>query len=647
MGFLNAVSQPIEIKSASPQIIEQNILTAINWNDNRQQTQGMFKAVIPQYLYTPPFGFPRNINVPFLRSISKNGYIGAVIKLLQDQVAGMDWVIRPKAKGVQLSDKDELERQKIVEFLNNPNDDDESLAQILRKVVLDFAVLDSPCIVKVFNPLGELIQFRAVDGGTIVKNPDVFGRIGGRDDYIFQDTAFNFGTVNLNPDDHSYNAKKIFSSTDDAKIDPKTAYMLSIKQFNSLYGNRAAYFQFSNSVQYFIPIPFGKKEIIYMMQNPSTDGVYSYSSPVINTVDIVLNLIYGAKYNTDFYLNSNTPEGIIQLAGASNEQIVAIQERIKNAMYSTDEQTGLSRRTGYRMPVTNSVDTKFIPLTFNSKDMEIIEQQKWFTRVLWSSFGVTADELGFTEYSSKNVSGEQMKASSRKAIKPFLKTIEYYFNTQLLPDIPGGNKYNFVFDDYDIDDTIKRRTLQRLEMNMGIRTWQGIAAEEGLDLEALRRDKEEDLKFMELENETKNVEKMNANQDNNPYNVKKDKGSYSVKESQSRNDIESKSVEVKSQLFLNDDGTKVVVLDDDGKFVGTYVKEVVKVSPPLTNNDIINDTPAQQSNGVDTTEMAETAVESEPVGVFESYDKCVLSMIGKGHDKESAERICKKLQEEN
>lgn len=495
MGFLDIlkttpVSNSVQVK-ADEILTPEQIISVQEQNADSQKNNPLFKAVIPEFLYKPPFGFPRNINVPFYRSIAKNGYIGAVIKLLQDQVSSQPWDIVPIEGLNELTPEQEMQRMRIKEFIDNPNDDDESFSQILKKTMNDFAVLDSPCWVKIFNPLGELIQYRYVDGGSMTKNPDGFGRIGDRADIVVYEPTIVFRDI---PITEGRTPKQMQEPRRlNRNLTEKEILNVAQGNYNSAYGTNAAYFQYSNNLSVFFPIPFGKKEIIFMMQNPAPDSVYSFGSPLMMAVDMALTLIYGSKFNTDFFLNGNTPEGIIQLAGATNEQINALSVRLKESMYSYDSNTGLSRRIGYRMPVTNATDAKFVPLNFSSKEMEIIEQQKWFTKVLWSNFGVTPDELGFTEDSSRHTSQDQMKAAARKAIKPYLKTIEFYINSQLLKDLDGGKYFKFKFDEYDIDEEIKKRTLQEQEIRMGLNTWQKIADEEGINVKMLEQHKNDDI----------------------------------------------------------------------------------------------------------------------------------------------------------
>lgn len=334
-----------------------------------------------------------------------------------------------------------------------------------------------------------------------MKNPDIYGRIGGREDFIPFNGNFITGTANINSTENprlipgnadvQRNAISNFAGDRSAGF----AHDMAVTQFRSMFADAAAYFQFSNTLMTSLPIPFGKREIIYMMSNPSPEHVYSHVSPLMASVDIVLSLVFGSKYNTDFYMNGNTPEGIIQMAGATPDQIKALKERLTSSMYTGEKELGLNRRIGYRMPVTNSEDTKFIPLNFSSKEMEIIAQQDWFTKVLWANMGVTPAEMGFGQHSNRATDQNQSKVAARKGIKPLLKIIQFYINSQIINELDGGKSFEFRFDEFDIEEAKKKRDLQEQEIRMGIKTWQLIAEEEGVDIEKIQSDKEANRDF--------------------------------------------------------------------------------------------------------------------------------------------------------
>ena len=462
-----------ELKSTNSPLTNEQLTGISEQVADNQNDNPIFKATVPEFLFRPPFGTPRNIHAPFLREISRNPYIFSIIKTLQDEAAGTKWDIVPK-EGYEITEEDEKTRQAIKNFFLNPNSDNESFSQIIRKLIWDISVLDSGVLVKVYNKLGNLLQMRVVDGASINKNPDQYGSLAERADF-----------VPLN----------VFQT-------PQSTSAQALKQLETQFRNQfdtiAAYYQFSTTVMNSTPIPFGKKEIVYIMQHPNSAGVYSVTSPVQAAVDIVLSLVFGAKYHLDYFMNGNGPEGIISLPGANQITTDAFKQKLNATIMTGKDQFGIQRRVGHRLPVVGNENVAFTPLTFPSKDMEIIDQQQWFTKILWMQFGVTPSEMGFTEDASKNVDVNQSKIARRRGVRPILDNIAHNINTQLVSELDPKGMFEFKWDETDIDEEIKIRTLQEQEIRMGLKSWQMIAEEEGLDINRLQKDKEQNQEQFEF-----------------------------------------------------------------------------------------------------------------------------------------------------
>jgi len=286
-------------------------------------SRGIHKAYIPEFLYKPPFGYPRKENLPLIRQLAKNPYIFSVIKTLADEAASTDWDINYK-EGVDPTPAMDKVREKMLDFFDNPNNNKESFQHILRAVIRDISELDSGIIVKTFNRKGELVELYARDGASFLKNPDMFGYIGNRAEFVMPDTSY----YSVSPESPDMQA--------------------TINNYSLKYKEVAAYFQYGTTA-YALPVPFGRREIIYIMQNPLSDSVYG-RSPIQILADIITTLVYGANYNLDFYMNNNMPEGIISLMGANKDQITAFRERFDAQFREKDPITGFMRKIGFKFP---------------------------------------------------------------------------------------------------------------------------------------------------------------------------------------------------------------------------------------------------------------------------------------------------------
>ena len=369
--------------------------------DLAHPTDEIYKSVIPNFLYKPAFGYPLNKDVPEIRRLAKTPYVAMVVNTICDEVASLDWEIKVrdgKEKEVPDSVIEEVEN-----FFYNPNINDESLEQVLRKGLRDLLELDAMVLNKIFNMKGDFIGVMAYDGGTFTKNPDIHG-------------------VMPQPD------------------------------------QGPAYFQYGWSTGA-RPIPFNKDEIIYIMRNPRADSIYGMS-PLENILRVVQMLQYGIDSNLEYFTDNQIPKGFFKMVGATQDDIKAFYQAFSEVQKKRDE-AGNYRKIFYKMPVINT-EGSFEKVSFSNVELELIAQQQWFAKLVWANFGINPSELGFTEDSNRATEMVQSGAFKRKAIKPIVNLLEYYFNTEIvnqLPCVKGKyeDKIMFSFDKYDVADELANR----------------------------------------------------------------------------------------------------------------------------------------------------------------------------------------------
>jgi HK97 family phage portal protein len=440
-----------------------------------------------QYLYKPPYGYPRSVDIPTLRLLAKSPFVFMVTQTIIDEVASVEWDIVPKerdepdnetadesdeaaevaslgsqpktaktatrprmAKTPQPvhrpphADTTQLARIKEVkDWFYNPNGNEESFETLLRAVLRDLLEVDAGVFVKSFDRSGKFVQLFARDGGTFLKNPDIHGYLGNRAEYVSV------------PEFQSETAQS--------------------RYYDTILKQEAAYFQYGFVAA--MPIPFGTRELIYMMRNPRSDSIYG-RSPLEILYSTLQTLIYGQNYNLDFYTNNNMPEGIISLLNADAQTIKAFRERFEPQFRQTND-FGVKVKSFFKIPITNT-PVEFVPFQLKPVDMQILEQQKWFSKLVWACFGVTASELGFTEDSNRATEIVQGKVFRRKTVRPLLSLLAYHINSQLMPEF-GYDDLEFRFKDYDIAEDLERHKLYEIQLRNNIRTINEIREDLGLD----------------------------------------------------------------------------------------------------------------------------------------------------------------------
>lgn len=349
----------------------------------------VYKAVIPQWFYKPPWGLPISKDVVEIRRLAASPYVTIVRNTVANEISGMDWGLEIE-EGATVPPEVLLE---IKKFLYNPNRNDESLGYIIKQLVGDSIEIDGAVLEKVHTLKGDLVEIYARDAGLFTKNPDIHG---------------------------------------------------VLPQLN-------AYWQYSWTVGT-PPIPFNREDLVYMIRNPRTDTVYGRGE--IETLYAVLRLlIYGVENNLEYYTETQTAQGVMKLAGATPEEIERFRIQFNETMRKADGGGHWFRRQ-HKMPIVNN-DVEFVKTGFSSEELQDIEKQQWFTKLVWACFGMSPSEVGFTEDVNRATAIAESSSVKRKILKPMMMMLEYYFDTQVINALPCvKGKYedliHFEFDRTDL-----------------------------------------------------------------------------------------------------------------------------------------------------------------------------------------------------
>ena len=432
--------------------------------------QGIHKAYAPQFLYRPPFGFPRAANLTYYRYLATTPYVQMCIETILDEIASLEWdiIIKPGKEDKYLNSDGEINEVKQAEiehlrtFFNNPNGGGstqsgsrmnfgESFEDVfIRKPVRDMLEVGNGILVKVFNLKEELVEIVAKDAVAFNKNPDRFGTYDDRDEIII--------------------AKQIIDSVERVNDPLIQIPKLAVSQ-------RAAYFQYGwkTASQ---PIPFGKREVIWLDKEPRTDDYYS-QGPVQILHETLQQLVYSVKSDLDYYNNNNTPRTIIGVEGADSDELKARADQLKYGGVEKDEFDEW-RRNLHKTIFVNYVP-KAVRLELTPAELQEAEKQKWYSKMVWASFGVTATQLGYTE-DAKGQANQivQSKVFRQKAINPILRLLERRYTKDIVAEF-NYEDLEFIFKTFDVDEEKNKRELHKIEIETGLKTINEIRQEEGLD----------------------------------------------------------------------------------------------------------------------------------------------------------------------
>ena len=405
-----------------------------------------------------PFGRPRVANLKYIRNLASSPYIAMVIHTILSEMKSVKWSVNisEDAKDKYESDTGVAEEKlkqikQITDFLKNPNTNKETFDDLfIDRWLKDMLEVGSGVLVKVFDAAENLVEIVAADGATFTKNPDVHGMITSREEIIV--------------------AKELTGNYQQSLNDP-TNYI-----FEQSAQNRAAYFQFQWSA--LIPVPFGKREVVWMDWDGRTDKTYGYS-PVQTLEKTIQMLIYSTDSELDYYNNNNTPKSIIGLEGSDTEEVKAFANQMRETGLEQDA-NGNWHRNVHKTLFVNYVP-KVERLEFTSQELQALEKQKWYTKMCWAMYGVTSTELGYTE-DTKGMGNQivQSKVSWKKSLNPILRKMEDKFNREILSEF-GYEDLEFKFNMEDIEEEQIKQDLYNSMLETDMYSINELRRREGLE----------------------------------------------------------------------------------------------------------------------------------------------------------------------
>jgi len=420
--------------------------------------EGQPKAYIPNFFYKPPFGYPRYKDLLYYRKLAASIYVDMCETAIIDEVCSIEWDIVAEDKSGNEVPGKEKEVEIVQSFFENPNTNPESWESVVRMMLPDLLELNSGIMVKVFNSFGKMVEIVARDGSAFTKNPDVYGMYTNRADLILM--------------------KDIYDADEESPYRAETGYPLLQGYITSDQARgEGAYFQygFNTGAR---PVPFGKREIVWFEKKLRTDDLYGRSAMEV-LAKTVQTLIYAVEHNLEYFSDNSIPPGVLGLDGMSTADIKAFAQQWTESQRKSDD-LGNWKKVFHKLAMVNKMP-KFERLGFTNAELELIESQKWWSKMVWAAFGMTATELGFVE-DAKGSANQIVQSSiaKKRIIYPLLKIISYYVNTQIIPEFGfEGIKYKYKI--FDVDDETKKWGLYKLQTESALKTINEVRNTEGLD----------------------------------------------------------------------------------------------------------------------------------------------------------------------
>lgn len=401
----------------------------------------------PKWLWeTKGRGIPRYDDLMTVRMLEMTHSAKIPIETIIKQITTANFTVRPTVDEPTSEHWDACDE--IIDFFQGSyNRNSETFDCLLKQFVQDILTIDAGCIEKVPAEDGYLAELYVRDGATITKNPDEHGR--------------------MPPIDS-----------------PKPAYyQFNLPMHTSLYANRQP-----NFVQNEMlgdqggkmglrwtgePVEFTRSQLLYAQENPRSWSVYGYGrlQSVRRVVEILINQDVS---NMKYFPEDEVPEGLINVVDANQAEINRFRE------YWKDEIKGKPHKVG----VVGS-EIEWIPFRPSPEELEFIESQKWYNKIVWMSFGLNQSEVGDSQQVNRATAKQDARNVFRRTTKPLLNLLDAYLNMDILPFMRPYHRVNgeveFVFDisSPEIEEIERKRRQEDLQN--GLRTINDILKERGED----------------------------------------------------------------------------------------------------------------------------------------------------------------------
>jgi len=381
------------------------------WMDEREFPR---RAVMTEWFYNPLKGQPRYIDIYRLRGLAASEWISMCTSTIIEEVCQVPWAIVPKDPKLEESPPEDIltEIDEVQYFLNNPNDNkNESITTIFRAYMRDSLELDAGSIVKGFSANSYLSH---PSGGFEL------GRQGERQ--LVELFARDGGSF--------------LSETD-------------------VNGIQYRWWQYSYLHPAVAPIEFDVNEIVYSKRYPRSYSVYGWSE--LQSAETILNLLINSTFtNATMFQEYSVPSGIVSFTGSQEDE-----DRLRE--YFRQEIKGRF----HKVAVLNK-EAKFVPLAYTNRDLEFLDGQRWFSRMIWALFKLTPTELGFQDEirETGKAMANQTKLQKRKAVTPFLRLIEEMMNNQIINEFSSRIKFQFQYTDKEEEYADSELDMEKLDRGL-------------------------------------------------------------------------------------------------------------------------------------------------------------------------------------
>jgi HK97 family phage portal protein len=192
------------------------------------------------------------------------------------------------------------------------------------------------------------------------------------------------------------------------------------------------YWQYSFRYPSNAPLLVEKEDLVYGKVNVNSEMQPYGWSPLQSILQEVELLIQSTRWNKEFYRNSAVPDGLINVE-MEKDELDKLKSTWKQEM----------KGKAHKLAFVDSKTLNFTSMIKSNRDMEWLEGSKWYFHTVFGAYGLSPQEVGFFEKSSRATGESQERITIRNAIKPYLALVERKINREILPELVGHDNIKF------------------------------------------------------------------------------------------------------------------------------------------------------------------------------------------------------------
>jgi len=345
-----------------------------------------------------------------------------VNRIVRDCIKSIPEVV-PKDKSIKMSGRLKQRIKNVQSFLDNPNYNKESFADIREKTILNMLVFGRGVIEKVIDIDSRIVQeVYALTPKNLKIKADIHGNLPSKNAYI---------------------------------VDPPLNKAAKPNQDDKNIGL----------------IKYDIDELIFMVLNCNTESYYG-----VKILDIIANSvatdILRASFNANFFLNGAEASGILSVEGMEKNRL----EKFRSDWRAQFK----GQKNAHKLAMVN-VPVKYVKMAMTNRDLQFSEYGVELRSKIFSAFGMQPFIMGIVDGTSGKLnSSQQVESYKDGAIRPILNKESYYYTQEI---VQMGFKYDdikIVFPTIDLADMQTQATIDREDITACILTVNEVRARKGL-----------------------------------------------------------------------------------------------------------------------------------------------------------------------